>query len=151
MDPNAQLAQLTVSTIAPAGFARMSPPVCSKATPTRPTPSPTHSPRDGQRPNNPATSATQSGTDAIATAATPDVTHCSAITTHAFPETSRVPTISDERHCVLDGAGTPRRRTNAYVTRPATVKRIPASSSGGKPSSAMRIARNVEPQITYSE
>src|SRR5882724_3621997 len=29
--------------------------------------------------------------------------------------------------------------------------RRPASNSGGKPSSAMRIPRKVEPQITYSE
>src|SRR5256885_42785 len=131
IDPSAQLAQLTVRTAAPAGLARRSPPVWRIATPARPTASPTHSPCDGQRPNNPANSATQSGTEAMATAATPELTHCSAITTQAFAHTSRVPTISDDRHSVRVGGGAPRACAQAYVTAPAITKRRPASSSGG--------------------
>jgi len=57
--------------------------------------------------------ATQSGTDAIATAATPELTHCSAITTQAFAHVRSVPTINEDRHCVRVGGGTPRARTQA--------------------------------------
>ena len=48
-----------------------------------------------------------------ATAATPELTHCSAITTQALPQTSSEPTISDDRHSVRVGAGAPRARTQA--------------------------------------
>src|SRR2546422_5039179 len=121
------------------------------ATPARPIASPAHSPREGQRPNSPATSATQSGTEAMATAATPELTHCSAITTHAFAHTSRLPTISEDRHSVRVGGGAPRARTKAYVTAPAITKRKPASISGGYPRSAMRMARYDLPTITNKE
>jgi len=41
----------------------------------------------------------------MATAATPELTHCSATTTQALPQTSSEPTISEDRHSVRVGAG----------------------------------------------
>ena len=71
---------------------------------------PIHSLPIGHFPKRPATSATQIGIEARATAATPEVTHCSATTTQAFPETSSVPMTSDCFHSARVGSGAPRRR-----------------------------------------
>ena len=70
-----------------------------------PTASPTHSSFAGQRPHSPAMIRAQIGIEAMATAATPDETHCSATTTQALPQTSSVPTTAEAPHSRADGLG----------------------------------------------
>jgi hypothetical protein len=54
---------------------------------------------------------------------------------------SSVPVIRQFSHCRGVGSGTPRQTRNANIKPPAIGKRIAAIRNGGKPSSAMRIAR----------
>src|SRR5579875_1498345 len=105
----------------------------------------------GQRPNNPEKSAAHSGTAAIPNDAKPDATHCSAKTTPPLPPASRrMPTRAAPIHCLRVGDSPPRARRKTYRIEPAIRKRIPDRRNGGKLCSAIRIARYVPPQRTYS-
>ena len=50
------------------------------------------------------------------------------------------------RHSRRDGAGAPRSRPHEYRINPAGTKRMAAANSGGTLETAMRMAKNVEPQ-----
>ncbi|MCY1250645.1 hypothetical protein D9M72_643020 [compost metagenome] len=84
-----------------------------------------------------------SGTVAIASAATPDATpQCSATVTPPLPQLSRrMPIIPPLTHSRAVGQGAPRQRIQANISAPATRKRQPAISIGGQDSTPTRIAR----------
>src|SRR6185437_13250155 len=95
--------------------------------------------------------ATNNGSLAMATAAMPEVTFCSAKQTRPLPSNnSSTPVIAALRHCRRVGGLTPRKRSHAYIAMPAAEKRIAASANGGNPVNPIRMPRYVEPQITYT-
>jgi hypothetical protein len=56
--------------------------------------------------------------------------------------------IANVRHSSHVGDLAPLSRMNSYKTEPATKKRIPAHSQGGASRTAIRMAKNVDPQMT---
>ncbi len=79
---------------------------------------------------------------ATMSAAKPEGIHCSAHATAPLPHSSRrAPTIAAERHSIRTGAATPRARSAAKSSAPATENRVPDISSGGSVSMAIRMAR----------
>jgi len=92
-----------------------------------------------------------SGSLAMAIAAMPEVTLCSAKQTKPLPNnSSSTPEIAALRHCRRVGGFTPRKRNHVYIAMPAAKKRKAAIANGGNPVKPMRIPRYVEPQITYT-
>ena len=84
------------------------------------------------------------GIEATAMAARPEETCCWASTTQPLPRpSSSAPITARLRHCAALGTATPRQRRTAYITPPASTKRVPDTpiSGGHPPSRARRIAR----------
>ena len=72
------------------------------------------------------------GVEAMATAARPDDTHCSAMLTMPLPmPIINRPISARFLHCARVGAAAPRQRSTANIMPPASRKRPPAISSGG--------------------
>ena len=125
--------------IRPLGFADRLLPALSHNTPMKPMARPTHSRRLGYWPRIAENRPIHSGVDATATAARPEDTHCSAMLTMPLPSTiSSTPMNTRSFHCARVGAGTPRQRSTAYISTPATRKRPPAMRNGGKPPSSAK-------------
>ena len=142
IEPNAQASVATSSATAAHGAARIAPPLFNTITPRNPTTSPAISPRLGRSRYANRNSAMNSGSLAIATAAMPEVTLCSAKQTSPLPNiSSSTPVIAALRHCRRVGGFTPRRRSHAYIATPAERKRKAAIVNGGKPVSPIRIPR----------
>lgn len=119
-------------------------PALSQTTPRKPITIPSHSPRLACCPRKAPNKAIHSGTDATEVAARPDDTLRSASTTMPLPSSNRAaPIIATFFHCARVGAATPRQRSTAYSTVPATMKRAPDTMVSGSapPSNAKRIAR----------
>ena len=92
------------------------------------------------------------GTTATRSAAIPDGTRCSAQLTAPLPPSSnRAPLINPTRHSTRFGHAAPsRKRAHNSTISPARTNRALAISSGGSVCTAKRMARYVEPQMTYT-
>jgi hypothetical protein len=104
---------------------------------------PAHSSPVLRWPQNRPNSKVKSGTEATASAATPEATPaCSASVTPPLPQASnRKPIMPAAFHCFQLGIGAPRKRMKANRMEPAMVKRTPAIINGGQVSMPMRMAR----------
>ena len=65
------------------------------------------------------------------------------------PPSINVPTRSALRHCFELGSLVPRRSCQAISNAPAHRKRVATKKNGANPTSANRITRYVEPQISH--
>lgn len=143
-EPNAQPIGAISNNTNPPGVAVRLLPALSQTTPRKPITMPSHSPRLACCPRNAPNNAIHNGTDATDVAARPDDTLRSAKTTMPLPSSNKAaPIKATFFHCARVGAATPRQRSTAYSTVPATMKRVPDTMVSGNapPSSANRIAR----------
>jgi len=119
-----------------------------------PTPaSPMASPRAGFAPNRARFTAasmisSHSGTVAISSDASPDGTVRSATDSAPLAPSSSAPTSAQPSHCARLGRS-PRRASGNRIS-PATRYLVPAISSGGRLSTATRIAKYVLPHTTQT-
>jgi hypothetical protein len=89
------------------------------------------------------------GTIAMMSAARAEGTHCSAQLTSPLPPRMRAtPTMLAESHWRPVGIGSPAARRQARRRPPAMSQRALAMRNGGISSTAKRIARYVDPQMT---
>ena len=107
-------------------------PAFNHTTPAKPTIRPSHSIRDGWRPRNIANTPANSGIDATAIAARPELTWVSARFTKPFDNsTMKIDSTASVRHCFAVGARAPRPRSTTYISAPARNMRHAPSRNGG--------------------
>src|SRR3546814_2061371 len=112
-EPNAHATGATSSATSAVGDAVSELPALSQSTPTKPMPRPSHSRRLERCPRSVANSPIHSGTDATATAASPDDTDCSARSEEHTSELQSLMRISYAVFCLKKKTYT---QTN-YITK----------------------------------